>query len=99
MKLGVTKGLVRVINHFEAKNENKSGKFWNFHKKFLSLQRQNVYFDYPGKFPERASRIRHYPIYKAVHQCAALTLSKPLPLVITQTRLVLLSLTRGFDFI
>ena len=66
---------------------------------FVSLQRQNVCFDYPGKFPERASRIRHYPIYKAVHQCAALILSKPLPLVITQTRLVLLSLTRGFDFI
>lgn len=32
-------------------------------------------------------------------KCAALTLSKPLPLVITQTHLVLLSLTRGFDFI
>ena len=85
--------------NFCLKIQNKGDKIWNFHKKFLSLQRQNVYFDYPGKFPERASRIRHYPIYKAVHQCAALTLSKPLPLVITQTCLVLLSLTRGFDFI
>ena len=53
--------------NFCLKIQNKGDKIWNFHKKFLSLQRQNVCFDYPGKFPERASRIRHYPIYKAVH--------------------------------
>ena len=29
--------------------------------KFLSLHRQWLSIDYPGKFPERASRIRHYP--------------------------------------
>ena len=28
------------------------------------MQRQDGYFGYPGKFPERASRIRHYPILK-----------------------------------
>ena len=53
MKLGVTKGLVRVINHPEAKNENKSGKIWNFHKKLLSLQRQNVCFDYAAECGEQ----------------------------------------------
>ena len=36
-------------------------KYWD---KFVSLQRQDGYFGYPGKFPERASRIRHYPILK-----------------------------------
>jgi hypothetical protein len=36
-------------------------KYWD---KFVSLQRQDGYFGYPGKFPERASRIRHYPISK-----------------------------------
>ena len=49
-------------------NKDFCSKIWNLLKYFLSLQRQNISFDYPGKFPERASRIRHYPIYKAVHQ-------------------------------
>ena len=38
-----------------------SGKIWKIQILFLSLQRQNESSGYPGKFPERASRIRHYP--------------------------------------
>ncbi len=38
-----------------------SQNIWNFQNNFVSLHRQNVSFGYPGKFPERASRIRHYP--------------------------------------
>jgi hypothetical protein len=38
---------------------------WNLMKYFLYLQRQKVTFGYPGKFPERASRIRHYPFINA----------------------------------
>lgn len=34
---------------------------WNIQKYSLYLPRQKVTFGYPGKFPERASRIRHYP--------------------------------------
>ena len=30
-------------------------------EKSVYLQRQSERFDYPGKFPERASRKRHYP--------------------------------------
>ena len=48
--------------------ERKTEKFeifrqnvWNVSELFLSLQRQKFTFGYPGKFPERASRIRHYP--------------------------------------
>jgi hypothetical protein len=36
-------------------------KYWD---KFVSLQRQDGFFGYQGKFPERASRIRHNPILK-----------------------------------
>ena len=39
----------------------KSQNIWNFQLYVVSLHRQNVSFGYPGKFPERASRIRHYP--------------------------------------
>ena len=35
---------------------------WIFQKNILYLPRQKVTIGYPGKFPERASRIRHYPI-------------------------------------
>ena len=49
---------------FYAKQENKLGIICKYWDKFVSLQRQDGYFGYPGKFPERASRIRHYPILK-----------------------------------
>ena len=49
---------------FYAKQENKLGIICKYRDKFVSLQRQDGYFGYPGKFPERASRIRHYPILK-----------------------------------
>ena len=43
----------------------KSQNIWNFQLYVVSLHRQNVSFGYPGKFPERASRIRHYPFKKS----------------------------------
>ena len=36
--------------------------FGSFKKTLYICQRQKVTIGYPGKFPERASRIRHYPI-------------------------------------
>jgi hypothetical protein len=47
-----------------AKQENKLGIICKCWDKFVSLQRQDGYFGYSGKFPERASHIRHYPILK-----------------------------------
>ena len=47
-----------------AKQENKLGIICKYWDKFVSLQCQDEYLGYPGKFPERASRIRHYPILK-----------------------------------
>ena len=38
---------------------------WIFQKNILYLPRQKVTIGYPGKFPERASRIRHYPFINA----------------------------------
>ena len=38
---------------------------WIFQKNSLYLPRQKVTIGYPGKFPERASRIRHYPFINA----------------------------------
>ena len=49
---------------FYAKRENIFGIICKYRDKFVSLQRQDGYFGYPGKFPERASRIRHYPFLK-----------------------------------
>ena len=47
-----------------AKRENIFGIICKYRSKFVSLQRQDECLDYPGKFPERASRIRHYPFFK-----------------------------------
>ena len=38
--------------NFCLKIQNKGDKIWNFHKKFLSLQRQNVCFDYAAECGE-----------------------------------------------
>ena len=42
----------------------RCSKICKYRNKFVSLQRQDECLGYPGKFPERASRIRHYPIFK-----------------------------------
>ena len=47
-----------------AKQENKLGIICKYWDKFVSLERQDECLGYPGKFPERASRIRHYPFLK-----------------------------------
>jgi hypothetical protein len=47
-----------------AKQENIFGIICKYRSKFVSLQCQDECLGYPGKFPERASRIRHYPILK-----------------------------------
>ena len=39
--------------NFCLKIQNKGDKIWNFHKKFLSLQRQNVCFDYAAECGEQ----------------------------------------------
>ena len=39
--------------NFCLKIQNKGAKIWNFHKKFLSLQRQNVCFDYAAECGEQ----------------------------------------------
>jgi len=49
---------------FSAKRENIFGIICKYRDKFVSLQRQDECLGYPGKFPERASRIRHYPFLK-----------------------------------
>ena len=38
--------------------QKKSQNTWKLFKDFISLYRQRFAFGYPGKFPERASRIR-----------------------------------------
>ena len=50
--------------NFCLKIQNKGDKIWNFHKKFLSLQRQNICFDYPVSFRVGARLDRHYSIFK-----------------------------------
>ena len=50
--------------NFCLKIQNKGDKIWNFYKKFLSLQRQNVYFDYPVSCRVGARLDRHYSIFK-----------------------------------
>ena len=59
----------------KIENIKKSKKIWNILKIFLSLQRQNVSFDYPGRIPRRQDFIdtafgaRHhdnYSILKAI---------------------------------
>jgi len=47
-----------------VKRENIFGIICKYRDKFVSLQRQDECLGYPGKFPERASRIRHYPFLK-----------------------------------
>lgn len=56
-------GIVMHKNNekFEIFHQN----VWSIQKHFLYLPRQKVTIGYPGKFPERASRIRHYPFINA----------------------------------
>ena len=37
----------------KASKQKKSQNIWNLLKDFISLQRQNISFGYPGKFPAR----------------------------------------------
>jgi len=41
----------RKITNYSPKTEIIKANIWNFQKYFVSLHRQNVSSDYPGKFP------------------------------------------------
>jgi hypothetical protein len=43
---------------YNGKKYKNSKNTWKLFKDFISLYRQRFAFGYPGKFPERASRIR-----------------------------------------
>jgi len=58
-----------LFSEFSRDSTKKNAPFFVFAaRKFANLGNYaylcNVRKDYPGKFPERASRIRHYPFLK-----------------------------------
>ena len=46
---------------FSKKTENKWGFIWKISEKFLSLQRQNISFGYPGRIPRGVRLYRYCP--------------------------------------